>query len=93
MDHVLKEMEAVLEPDDIRDLEEWIDGVSRVPEEWMHGIVAREKEISEEAHAALVQEAYKPKNRGWMNEMEIGQKGDVFAWVKKENLVAWKSSS
>jgi hypothetical protein len=36
--------------------------------------------------AAFVTKACKPKNRGWMNEMETSQEdGGVFAWVKNAN--------
>jgi Protein kinase domain len=96
MDQVIKEMESLLKPEDIRKMEEWLedwmDSVSNQGE-WIDAIAKRESEISEEAYGALVEEAYKPKNRGWMNEMEIGNKdGGVFSWVKKENLAAWKSS-
>lgn len=50
-------------------------------------------EISEEAYAMLAIEAYKPENRGWMEEMDIAQKGSVFAWVKKENVAHWTAQS
>jgi Protein kinase domain len=90
MDHLLKEMEILLEPDDIRRIEEWAYGISD-QRRLVDAMSSREKEISEEAYGALVEEAYKPKNRGWMDEMDIGHKdGGIFAWVKKENLSAWK---
>jgi Protein kinase domain len=93
MDNVLGEMELLLTPEDIRSIEEWVAGVSDRPE-LMNAISCREREISEEAYGALVEEAYKPSNRGWKNEMEIGRsKGGSFAWVKKENVGAWKLSA
>jgi serine/threonine protein kinase len=92
MDQVLQEMEILLEPDDIQSLEEWVDGVSD-QRAWIDTIASHEREISEAAYGALIEEAYKPENRGWMREMDIGCSGDnAFAWVKKENLDAWKSS-
>jgi Protein kinase domain len=92
MDHLLQEMEILLEPDEIRSLEDWVDGVSD-QSKWIEAVSAREREISEEAYASLVEEAYKPKNRGWMDEMEIGHRGGgEFAWVKKTNAHAWRSS-
>jgi Protein kinase domain len=92
MDQVLQEMEILLEQDDIRSLEEWVESISD-ESSWIDEISSRERQITEEAYGALVEEAYKPKNRGWMNEMEIAQKDGAFAWVKKENVRAWKSSS
>jgi serine/threonine protein kinase len=93
MERVLREMEILLDPEAIRSLEDWVDGVTD-NREWVSAIGTREREISEEAYASLAEEAYKPKNRDWMNEMEIGYKeGGMFAWVKKENLNAWKSTA
>jgi Ran GTPase-activating protein (RanGAP) involved in mRNA processing and transport len=93
MDHLLQEMEILLEPDEIRSLEDWVDGVSD-QSSWIAAINAREHEISEEAYASLVAEAYKPTNRGWMDEMEIVHRGGgEFAWVKKANEYAWRLSA
>jgi hypothetical protein len=67
-------------------LEVWLESAkSRI--DWLQEIATRERQVSEEVYAALVEEAYKPTNRGWMNEMEISHAdGGVFAWVKTETL-------
>jgi Protein kinase domain len=91
MDQVLKEMELLVSEEDIRSVQDWLEELSDSP--WTDAIAMHEHEVSEEAYGALLTEAYKPKNRGWMNEMEICQKGaGVFAWVKKANAAAWKKS-
>jgi Protein kinase domain len=61
-------------------------------DDWMSYISNWEEEISPESYGALAIEAYKPKNLGWMNEMDIVSKGDLFAWVKKENVEKWKAA-
>jgi hypothetical protein len=38
-------------------------------------MVRREHDILKEAKGSLVDEEYKPKNRGWMNEKEISRNG------------------
>jgi serine/threonine protein kinase len=92
MERVLKEMEILVTPEDIRSVQEWLDDIS--DSQWTNAISAHEHNMSEVAYGALAAEALKPENRGWVNEMEIGQKNEdnVFAWVKKTNLSAWKSS-
>jgi Protein kinase domain len=92
VDNVLREMALLLEAEDIRSLEEWVEGVSD-QRDLIAAIARRDSEISAEAYQALADEAYKPKNCGWKDEMEIAEKdGGVFAWVKKENVQAWKST-
>jgi hypothetical protein len=88
---VLREMEILLTLEDIRSLEEWMDGAAG-GHSLNLAIAMLEGDIPEEAYEALLEEAYKPMNRGWMDEMEIAQrdKGE-FAWVKKENGAACRS--
>jgi hypothetical protein len=59
-------------------------------EELQELIQKHEGEISPEAYGALAAVAYKPKNRGWMSEMEIAHRGSEYAWVKKENVKAFE---
>jgi Protein kinase domain len=92
VDVVLQEMTLLLEAEDIQTLEKWLTGVAD-RRDLLAAIACREGEIPEEAFGALAEEAYQPKNRGWMDEMEIAQKdGCCFAWVKKANAHAWRSS-
>jgi serine/threonine protein kinase len=92
MDQVLKEMEILVTEEDIKSVQDWLDDIS-CQSQWSDTIASHESAISEEAYSTLATEAYKPNNRGWMNEMEIAQNdGGVFAWVKKENAGLWKSS-
>jgi Protein kinase domain len=90
MDQAVKEMESLLTEEDIRSVQAWLEDLSEIP--LSDAIASHEREISEEAYGALATEAYKPSNRSWMNEMEIGHKeAGVFAWVKRANVVAWRS--
>jgi Protein kinase domain len=92
MDQVFKEMENLLEPDDIRSLDEWF---ARVEEQGQlfEVLEQRAQSINEKVYGSLVEEAYKPKNQGWIEEMKIGHRGrGEFAWVKKDNLPAWEKS-
>jgi serine/threonine protein kinase len=92
MDQVLMEMEILVTPRDIRSIQDWLEDASESSLADM--LESHEQAISEEAYGALVTEAYKPNNRSWMNEMEIVHKDrGAFAWVKKANAAAWKSSA
>jgi serine/threonine protein kinase len=92
VDQVLQEMALLLKAEDMASLEKWLSGVAN-RSDLLDAIARRDGEIPEEAYAALVEEAYKPQNRGWMDEMEIAQRGgSIFAWVKKENAGSWRSA-
>jgi hypothetical protein len=60
----------------------------------LHALIREfEGDIPEEAYGALATVAYKPKNRGWMSEMEIANQGSEYAWVKKANIEAFQSGT
>jgi serine/threonine protein kinase len=60
----------------------------------LHALIREfEGDIPEEAYGALATIAYKPKNRGWMSEMEIANRGSEYAWVKKKNVEAFQSGT
>jgi serine/threonine protein kinase len=60
----------------------------------LHALIREhESDIPEEAYGALATIAYKPKNRGWMSEMEIANQGSEYAWVKKANIEAFQSGT
>ena len=89
---VLFHMEGLLEIKELETLQEWTEKCQETNDLGAY-FKKLENEISEEAYGAVAMEAYKPSNRGWANEMEIANKGDVFAWVKKgPNKEAWMSS-
>ncbi len=45
----------------------------------LHALIREhESVIPEEAYGALATIAYKPKNRGWMSEMEIANRGSEY---------------
>jgi serine/threonine protein kinase len=90
---IIEEMANFLDNDALAEVEQWVDEACQASSDSLSEYMEkRAREISEEAYASLAIEAYKPENRGWMEEMDIAQKGSVFAWVKKENA-AFVSSS
>jgi Protein kinase domain len=92
VDHVIKEIDLLLDADAIRSVEEWVEGVAD-QQDLIAAISRRASEIPAVAFRAVAEEAYKPKNCGWMDEMEIAEKdGGVFAWVKKGNVQTWRST-
>jgi hypothetical protein len=91
---IIEEMANFLDSDALAEVEQWVDEACQASSDSISEYMEkRAREISEEAYASLAIEAYKPENRGWMEEMDIAQKGSVFAWVKKENAAAFVSSS
>lgn len=89
---VVDEMANFLDTGALTSIEEWVDEASRDGVTVTEYMQTRAREVSEEAYAALVTEAYKPENLGWMQEMIIVQKDNMFAWVKKDNVDKWKHS-
>ena len=89
---VVGHMEALLEdidPGALSTLRGWLDQCLE-GENLQEFIRNREKEIPPEVYGAIAVEAYKPKNRGWMEEMEIASRGSIMAWVKKDNVDAFQ---
>jgi len=91
---VVEHMEKLLsdsDPTALESLKGWLDQCSDCLDgDKMHQLIReREGEISEEAYGALATVVYKPKNRSWMSEMEISNRGSEYAWVKKENVDAF----
>jgi hypothetical protein len=92
---VVEDVEALLEdavPGALDNIRSWIDECQDADDLQTFARGTEEHQLSPEAFGAVALEAYKPKNRGWMQEMEIANKGNIFGWVKKENVQAWKLS-
>jgi hypothetical protein len=91
---IIEEMANFLDSDALTQVEQWVDEACQASSDSVSEYMEkRAREISEEAYASLAIEAYKPENRGWMEEMDIAQKGSVFAWVKKANVAQWTAQS
>jgi hypothetical protein len=75
----------------LADLKEW-HAECKDDDDWVKYVRGRESEIAPEAYGAIAIKAYEPKHQGWMKEMEIANKGDFYAWVKKKNVEDWKAS-
>jgi Protein kinase domain len=91
-DMVLLEMQTLLEPEQLDDVNQWLRRI-KDPNEFPNAIANQQSQIPEAAFAALAEEALKPYNLGWMDEMDIAEKeGGLFAWVLKKNVKAWKGS-
>lgn len=51
------------------------------------------QELIRKYEGALATVAYKPKNCGWMSEMDIACRGSEYAWIKKESIDAFQHAS
>uniref|UniRef100_A0A7S1D1P7 Uncharacterized protein n=1 Tax=Cyclophora tenuis TaxID=216820 RepID=A0A7S1D1P7_CYCTE len=87
----IKEMGELLSLEGLQEIEGWIESCDSASDcsRYLETVV---RDIPIEAYAALVIEAYKPKHIGWMEKMQIARRGDIYAWVKKENKESFESS-
>jgi hypothetical protein len=98
LNEVVEHMEKLLSDTDSQALRSLNDFLEKCSDcfngDELHALILEhESGIPEEAYGALATIAYKPKNRGWMSEMEIANRGSEYAWVKKANIEAFQSGT